>query len=285
MSVITGHKTFDRYANYIGSGNVTSNVQFSSYIRPESHMLRPDGVRVPPGSLRDFDLRPFRKAGLPAFVERAVLNATKHEPAILYRFSHPQQNPRRSVVDGYVLTRDDHDLHALIEFWVTGPTHASARIIETTAKMVANPSNSLEIYVRDVVPVVTNAWHSMLQTMTGEIREQMDTVLAFLDRMRADAHCNGRMLSRAFRQMAAPIDLGFSAMPEHLRGQACQVRESIGDECRSFMRRMADEETKVAEMAGLRDVRRLDEPLMGLMEIAYDHTIDEAADDGPSMDL
>jgi hypothetical protein len=112
----TGHRAFDRQANasIVTVGNVISDVQVSSYIRPSSQ-LECNGFVNAPGHLQDFDIRQFRRSSMPAEVERTARKAADDNGgAILYRFGYwvgPSWDLRRIHL-GWVVTDKAHTLVA-----------------------------------------------------------------------------------------------------------------------------------------------------------------------------
>lgn len=166
----TGLKAFDKVANttYVGTGNVMSDVQFSSYIRARTETRMPVGTEHrAPGFLRDFDLEGFRSGiyKMPAHVERAVLAETEEKGAILYCFFHHSSSGR--VVDGFVLTRTDKEQYEIIERFVTGPTGKSAAVIAEMAQRVAMPSGTHARFNTYVAPKVTQAIVDIIEQQEG----------------------------------------------------------------------------------------------------------------------
>jgi len=113
----TGHRTFDHQANrnYVGVGNVMSDVQFSSYVRSRDQ-LECNGRVNAPGHLQDFDIAQFRRSSpsMPAEVERTAREAANDGGAILYRFGYyvgVSRDPRRIHL-GWVVTDRQYQLVA-----------------------------------------------------------------------------------------------------------------------------------------------------------------------------
>lgn len=97
----TGHKAFDKFCNYLGTGNVFSDGQTGACIRPKNE-TECNGHTFPEGALRDFDLRAFQNLQMPAWVKSQVLRDTETEPANLSAIFHCKGD--KTVVHGYILT-------------------------------------------------------------------------------------------------------------------------------------------------------------------------------------
>jgi hypothetical protein len=111
MKIETGHKTFDRQADLISTGNVIGHVQYSSYIRPYNE-TECNGLKFEKGHLRAFDLQWWIKTlRTPERVLNYVLSATTDKSVILYQFHH-HGRLGRTIVDGHVVTTADHKLLA-----------------------------------------------------------------------------------------------------------------------------------------------------------------------------
>ena len=137
MVMETGHKTFDRQTNIVGTGNMIANTQYSSYIRPytETKCWGPDEFEL--GHLRAYDLNGFRD--MPQWVHKQVERVTHHTKAILYQFFHYGNNRhwsgyQKRVIHGYILTDSNGRLLAKM---VTGPTHKSHAVIDECAQYVS----------------------------------------------------------------------------------------------------------------------------------------------------
>lgn len=133
----TGHRAFDRQANasIITVGNVMSDVQFSSYVRSREQ-LECNGFVNAPQHLQDFDIRQFRRSGVPAEVERVTRRAADDNGgAILYRFGYwvgPNRDPRRIHL-GWVVTDRQHQLVAAFP----ASTPKASRVIDEVLAFVA----------------------------------------------------------------------------------------------------------------------------------------------------
>jgi hypothetical protein len=129
MLMESGHKTFDRQTNLITRGNVYSNTQISSYIRPYNQ-TEWNGKTVQKGELQNYDLKFFGK--LPFEVEEAVRAYAKDKSIILYMFFH-RNSDKEKIVHGYVITDTQY---RLIDFFVTGPTYKSYNVIKECSQYV-----------------------------------------------------------------------------------------------------------------------------------------------------
>lgn len=94
------HKTFNKQCDYISTGNVCSNVQTSSFIRPY-YQLECNGFTNPFGHLQNFDLLNFPE------INGYLLNTVKrltneNNGAILYKFFHVSNGTK--TIHGYILT-------------------------------------------------------------------------------------------------------------------------------------------------------------------------------------
>lgn len=105
----TGHKSFDHAANgnagYLGTGNVASANQRSSYVRAYDR-TRCNGRDFAPGELQNFDLKQFR---LPRNVEHYVRYHARDKEIILYELRSPSSSrPGEHVTHGWLLTDEFH---------------------------------------------------------------------------------------------------------------------------------------------------------------------------------
>ena len=128
----SGHKTFDKQADLIDTGNVWGGVQFSGLIRAKSD-TECNGFTRPPGHLRDFDLSSFGRT-LPPHVKKFVLESTESCPVWLYRFFH-KKSPGKYTTHGYIVTAYNH---TLLRTFTTGPTWKSDLVIREAAKYVSD---------------------------------------------------------------------------------------------------------------------------------------------------
>lgn len=77
-------KEFDNQTNLISTGNVISNTQYSSFIRPWKER-KCNGCDFPEGQLMNFDLKFF--SNIPQAIEDYLRDKNREDNAILYRFS------------------------------------------------------------------------------------------------------------------------------------------------------------------------------------------------------
>lgn len=121
MLIHTGHATFDRQADCLGTGNVIGKVQLSFYIRPYSE-TECNGRTNSPGHLREYDLHYFQD--LPSSILQVVKNLTVDKPVILYEIRH--WRGEQKTVHGYIITDAKHHL---LRVFITGPTAKSQQVI------------------------------------------------------------------------------------------------------------------------------------------------------------
>ena len=126
----SGHKTFDRKADLISTGNVWGSVQTSGYVRAYSE-TECNGLTSAPGHLRDFDLKGFM--GMPSHVRRYVLSVSQDKSVIVYKFFHCVGN--RKTVHGWVVTSTNPE-YRLLNSFVTGPTWKSESVISEAIKYI-----------------------------------------------------------------------------------------------------------------------------------------------------
>ena len=131
----TGHKEFDRFCNFIGTGNVIADGQISSFIRPHSE-TECNGRTWAPGELQEFDLRPFLETRIISpNIARIVRESAKEQAVILYVFSHFRAGKR--VTHGAVVTDEKHHL---FHKFVTGPTRKSEAVIDWCLPYISLPA-------------------------------------------------------------------------------------------------------------------------------------------------
>jgi hypothetical protein len=189
QGIVTGHAGFDREAKsqYIGTGNVWADVQFSGFIRPRTE-TECNGQIYAEGQLRDFDLKPFREGGLPRDIERAVLEATETRQVILYRFQHHDGD--RRVIHGFVLTHDHTRQYERILSKAVGPTRKSECIIDAVQTVVSNPPGTAQRFKDDVIPAAAEMGMLSICAMESEIAAVV-TEIAGLVAEGADGHTEG----------------------------------------------------------------------------------------------
>ena len=139
-------------SQYVGTGNVSSNVQMSTYVRARTN-TECNGQAFAPGALRNADLKNFGKAtGLPDAVLQATTAATETNAAILYRFQHFKT--KRMVIHGFVLTKTETQSHELIRTFATGLTPRSQAIVAAMAKIVSNRPGTRRLVDVELTPLV-----------------------------------------------------------------------------------------------------------------------------------
>lgn len=127
MKIETGHKTFDRQADLVTTGNVVGHVQYSGYVRAATE-LECNRMKFEKGHLRAFDLQWWIKTlQIPTHVLEYVMEATEEKSVILYEFHHHKQ-PHGRVTHGYAVTTPDHYLLAR---FVTGRGKKSLGVMQT----------------------------------------------------------------------------------------------------------------------------------------------------------
>ena len=128
--VNTGHVTFDRQTNALGTGNYFADTMHGAHIRPFKE-VGCNGIINKPGHLQNFDLLPFVKDA-PESVISAVKRYCVDNSAwlyVLHSYSYRKQAgwpAHVKIVHGYILASYDDQL---ISTWVTGPSHKSYRVV------------------------------------------------------------------------------------------------------------------------------------------------------------
>lgn len=108
-AVDTGHIGFDRQANhpsfgYVGTGNVASSVQRSSYIRAKNQM-ECNGAQYERGELQNRDISRFTR--IPDSVRHRIALHGEDDSLILYEFGH-MGSQKKWITHGWILTDDFH---------------------------------------------------------------------------------------------------------------------------------------------------------------------------------
>lgn len=80
----SGWKEFDKQTNCISTGNVISNTQYSSFVRPWKD-TKCNGHDFPEGQLMNFDLQFF--SGIPQSIDEYLRDEKREDSVILYKFS------------------------------------------------------------------------------------------------------------------------------------------------------------------------------------------------------
>lgn len=103
--VNSGYKLFDNQTNCITTGNVMSNTQYSSYIRPYKEVV--NGYHIgKQGDFLKFDMKNFNR--IPKSIKNFLTDENRVDSVILYEF-FVNRNRRIDVI-GYVLTDKNHNL-------------------------------------------------------------------------------------------------------------------------------------------------------------------------------
>ena len=135
--VDTGCKTFDRYLNYIGTGNVWADGVFSNYLRPFNE-TECNKMEFPKGDLLKADLNHFKKymsSQVRSQIEELMKEAT--ESRILYMFFH--RNHGKFTFHGFILTTGKYKEERFLRSWVTGPTYKSYNVLATMRDYICEP--------------------------------------------------------------------------------------------------------------------------------------------------
>lgn len=131
----TPHKAFNREANhpergYVGTGNVVSGVQRSSFVRAHSK-TRCNGFAFQPGELRDADLKMFRRT-MPSNMMRRVEQLSVDRDLIVYEFRSPATGGKHTT-HGWLIT---DTFHRHIET-ASLPSEKSMRILHDMQKRLS----------------------------------------------------------------------------------------------------------------------------------------------------
>ncbi len=110
----SGWKLFDEQTNCISTGNVIANTQFSLFIRPYSE-TECNGLENPKGHLMNFDLKPFRRYGIPTRIENLIKSENRDKSVILYMFYVTSKEGR---IEPFCWAVTDYD-HKMIDYQVS----------------------------------------------------------------------------------------------------------------------------------------------------------------------
>lgn len=130
--VDTGHAQFDKAFDVITVGNVMSNVQISTYVRPPGE-TKCNGFTFQPGHLRESDLKRFGR--LPGAVTKELRGIERK--VILYCLMHRRYR-RGPTIHGFILTETEERNYELIRTWYTGPTYKSADVVRWCVPYLSN---------------------------------------------------------------------------------------------------------------------------------------------------
>ncbi len=108
LLIDSGFKTFDKQTNFIGTGNVISDTQYSSYIRPYSQVKCWGVEDRPLGELCKYDMQHFKN--LPNRLRNLLLDENRKESYILYEFFIYRWNQKEPIF--YIITDKNNKLVA-----------------------------------------------------------------------------------------------------------------------------------------------------------------------------
>lgn len=172
----SGIKVFDKAADgHLFTGNATTNIQTSSYIRAKN-TLECNGRINSPGHLRNFDLKLYRP-DLPSYIHSQILDLTEDDNIILYKIFHWARNIKH--VHGYIATYTEKRNHALLRTWQTGHHFTSGRILNAVVEYVANREDYQSISVAEYMKLdqTERSRHRFtLEDYDGISQSLMDTV-------------------------------------------------------------------------------------------------------------
>lgn len=124
MLIETGHATFDRQTNVIGTGNIIANTQSAFFVRGEL-CVKCWGPKVyQPGELRDYDLGNWPK--MPSSVRIAIVRMTRGQQDSIWVSEFFHYNGRRRITHGYIIT---DRVNGLLYLACRGPTYKSIRVL------------------------------------------------------------------------------------------------------------------------------------------------------------
>lgn len=134
LLIDSGFKTFDKQTNYIGTGNVIADTQYSNYIRPYTQVKCWGIEDRPLGELCKYDMQHFR--GLPNRLRGILLDENRQESYILYQFHITKESGRQEPIF-YLITDKDNKLVAEYDVYSYG-ANQSKRIdaMEYTKKLL-----------------------------------------------------------------------------------------------------------------------------------------------------
>lgn len=105
MKINSGFKIFDRQANKGGvfTGNATTDVQVSTYIRAYNCPKMPTGSPCQPGEMQKWDLETGSGRVFPDFVKDKIRAFAVDEEVIAYEFFYHVKKVKKMI--GYSVTR------------------------------------------------------------------------------------------------------------------------------------------------------------------------------------
>ena len=137
----SGYKLFDNQTNLISTGNVISNTQYSSYVRPYNE-VKNGGYIGKQGDFLKYDLQFFGR--IPKFIEDIIMDKNRENSVILYQF-HVYKNGKKDIL-GYVMTDKDHNFINCATMSYFGQKWAYKRenAIGETLKYVCNENDFIK---------------------------------------------------------------------------------------------------------------------------------------------
>jgi hypothetical protein len=131
------HKTFNRQAELISTGNVIGTVQYSNYIRPYNE-LECNGFSFEAGHLQNYDLTKNVVASiLPSHIREQVRKLTHDDGGIIYNFHH--WNGDKRIDDGFVLTTSKpYKEYKLIKVWYVNNDWRAVEAVTEAIKYITN---------------------------------------------------------------------------------------------------------------------------------------------------
>lgn len=133
MEFISAHKTFNRQVNYISTGNVVANTQYSNHVRAYGE-IECNGFTNPPGHLQNWDLTK-NIVVMPYYIREEVRKLTHENGGIIYNFHHWNRDKR--IDDGFVLTTQ-HDDYKLIKVWYVNSNWRAKAAVDEAIKYITN---------------------------------------------------------------------------------------------------------------------------------------------------
>lgn len=136
MVINSGHRTFDRHAYGLMTGNVISDTQLSLFVRARNETAC-NGFTFPVGHLMETDLKSFTGPGSEVakrFIRNVIDDDTR---VILYKIRHwsPGQG---EVVHGWVVTDTDY---RFIRRFDCGPTRKSRQVLDAVIPYISWEKN------------------------------------------------------------------------------------------------------------------------------------------------